>query len=45
MPDAALVDEHVAAIERDGYTILEDVIDPSLVDALADDLARLVRVY
>ncbi len=45
MPDAALIEEPVAAIERDGYTILERVIDPAFVDALADDLTRLERVY
>ena len=34
------VDEHVAAKSpTDGYTIVEDAIEPELVDALADDLA------
>jgi len=36
---------HVQRIDRDGYTILERVIDPALLDALADDLVRLERFY
>jgi ectoine hydroxylase-related dioxygenase (phytanoyl-CoA dioxygenase family) len=32
---------HAARIERDGYTILERVIEPELVAALAQDLQRL----
>ena len=36
-------DAHVARIERDGYTILERVIDLSLIDALAATLERLER--
>jgi ectoine hydroxylase-related dioxygenase (phytanoyl-CoA dioxygenase family) len=39
----AELDAHAARIERDGYTILEKVIDPALLDALADDLARIER--
>ena len=34
---------HLERIERDGFTILESVIEPELVDALADDLLRLER--
>jgi ectoine hydroxylase-related dioxygenase (phytanoyl-CoA dioxygenase family) len=34
---------HRARIEADGFTILEDAIEPALVDALAADLARLTR--
>src|SRR5262249_7459430 len=34
---------HRARIEADGFTILEDAIEPALVDALAADLARLER--
>jgi ectoine hydroxylase-related dioxygenase (phytanoyl-CoA dioxygenase family) len=37
--------EHVARVERDGYTILEGVLEPDLVDELVDDLARLERLY
>ena len=40
-------DDDVAAhrerIARDGYTIVEDAIEPELVDALDDDLLRLER--
>jgi ectoine hydroxylase-related dioxygenase (phytanoyl-CoA dioxygenase family) len=32
---------HVERIRKDGYTIMEDAIEPDLVDALADDLRRL----
>ncbi len=35
------VDEHLARIEADGYTIIEDAIDPDHLDALVADLARL----
>lgn len=37
------VDEHAARIAKDGYTILEDVLDPALVDALDEDLARIEK--
>jgi ectoine hydroxylase-related dioxygenase (phytanoyl-CoA dioxygenase family) len=43
--DAATLDSHVVAIARDGYTVVEDAIEPDLVDALNDDLRRLERVY
>ena len=33
--------EHLARIERDGYTIVEDAIEPALIDELAEDLSRL----
>jgi ectoine hydroxylase-related dioxygenase (phytanoyl-CoA dioxygenase family) len=32
---------HLARIERDGFTVVEDVIPPAHADALAADLARL----
>jgi ectoine hydroxylase-related dioxygenase (phytanoyl-CoA dioxygenase family) len=37
-------DAHIAAIAEQGYTIVPDAIDTSLVDALADDLLRLERL-
>src|SRR5687767_3021598 len=37
------LDAHAERVERDGYTILEGVIEPELLDALGDDLARLER--
>jgi ectoine hydroxylase-related dioxygenase (phytanoyl-CoA dioxygenase family) len=37
------LEAHAARIARDGYTILEDAIDPALIDALAADLLRLER--
>src|SRR5262249_53973956 len=36
---------HAARIDRDGYTILERVIEPAFVAALVDDLARLEAFY
>jgi hypothetical protein len=36
---------HAERIDRDGYTILEGVIEPELRDALNDDLVRLERFY
>jgi ectoine hydroxylase-related dioxygenase (phytanoyl-CoA dioxygenase family) len=38
---AVNLDRHVDALDRDGYTVLECVIEPDVVDALADDLLRL----
>jgi ectoine hydroxylase-related dioxygenase (phytanoyl-CoA dioxygenase family) len=37
------VDAHAARIAEDGYTIVEDAIEPDLIDALNDDLLRLER--
>jgi ectoine hydroxylase-related dioxygenase (phytanoyl-CoA dioxygenase family) len=36
---------HLAAIERDGFTIVEDAIEPALCDALAADLLRIEREH
>ncbi|MFM7142098.1 MAG: phytanoyl-CoA dioxygenase family protein [Alphaproteobacteria bacterium] len=36
-------DEHLRRIERDGFTIVEDAIEPDLLDALDEDLLRLER--
>ncbi|MEO7091714.1 MAG: phytanoyl-CoA dioxygenase family protein [Polyangiales bacterium] len=33
--------QHVARVQQDGYTIVEDAIEPALLDGLASDLARL----
>src|SRR5512147_1934365 len=35
------IDEHVARIERDGYTVVEDAIEPALVDELVAAIDRL----
>jgi ectoine hydroxylase-related dioxygenase (phytanoyl-CoA dioxygenase family) len=45
MGDDARIGSAIAEIERDGYTILEGVIEDGLVDALNQDLARLEREY
>jgi ectoine hydroxylase-related dioxygenase (phytanoyl-CoA dioxygenase family) len=34
---------HLLAIQRDGYSIIENAVQPALCDALADDLLRLER--
>lgn len=39
--DAAQIDQHLARIEVDGYTIIEDAIDPELNDSLRDTLRGL----
>jgi ectoine hydroxylase-related dioxygenase (phytanoyl-CoA dioxygenase family) len=39
--DQASIAAHVGRIASDGYTIVADAIEPDLVDALAEDLARL----
>lgn len=35
------LEHHVAAMERDGFTVIENAIEPALLDALASDLLRL----
>lgn len=42
LSDAALK-THLARIEADGFTVLERVVEPELLDALAEDLARIER--
>jgi len=39
------IDEHLTRIAADGYTILEGVLAPDLVDSLADDLMALERAF
>ena len=39
------IDEHASRIATDGYTILEGVLAPDLVDTLADDLMRLEHAF
>jgi ectoine hydroxylase-related dioxygenase (phytanoyl-CoA dioxygenase family) len=39
------IDEHVARVAADGYTILERAIEPDVVDALNADLERLEHAY
>ena len=41
MLDDATIDTHVGNVARDGYTILEDVIEPARVEALLGDLRSL----
>ena len=41
--DATTADRHAAEIAERGYTIVEDAIEPDLVDAVHDDLLRLER--
>jgi ectoine hydroxylase-related dioxygenase (phytanoyl-CoA dioxygenase family) len=39
------IDEHVARVAADGYTILEHAIEPEMIDALTTDLDRLERDF
>jgi len=41
--DATNLEAHIARIEADGYTIVEDAIEPELVGALLDTIRRLQR--
>jgi ectoine hydroxylase-related dioxygenase (phytanoyl-CoA dioxygenase family) len=43
MPSDRSISEHREEIARQGFTIVVDAIDPSVVDALNDDLVRLER--
>jgi ectoine hydroxylase-related dioxygenase (phytanoyl-CoA dioxygenase family) len=43
--ESGRLEDHVARIARDGYTILENAIEPALIDELAADLERLERHY
>jgi ectoine hydroxylase-related dioxygenase (phytanoyl-CoA dioxygenase family) len=37
------VRDHVERVRKDGYTILDDAVEPQLIDALAEDVRRLER--
>jgi ectoine hydroxylase-related dioxygenase (phytanoyl-CoA dioxygenase family) len=41
--DATVSAEHAARIARDGYTIVEDALEPDFVEALDADIQRLER--
>ena len=43
MLDLTTIQRHVAKIEADGYSIVENAIEPDFVDALVADLGRLER--
>jgi ectoine hydroxylase-related dioxygenase (phytanoyl-CoA dioxygenase family) len=43
--DAATIEKHATAMDRDGYTILERVIEPDLLDAVTADLRRLETFF
>lgn len=43
MVEAQKIDEHAGRIARDGYTVVEDLIDAAAADALRDDIERLER--
>ena len=38
-----MLDEHLQAIARDGYTILENVVDPGWMDEIIDAIASIGR--
>jgi ectoine hydroxylase-related dioxygenase (phytanoyl-CoA dioxygenase family) len=37
------IELHVERVQRDGYSVVEDAIEPALIDALEEDLARIER--
>lgn len=41
--NTSLITDHARDLETKGWTVLEDAVDPALIDALADDLHRLER--
>jgi ectoine hydroxylase-related dioxygenase (phytanoyl-CoA dioxygenase family) len=41
--DSTSLDQHVARVETDGYTVVEDAIEPELVAELRDTIRRLER--
>ena len=43
MLDRTAIETHLARIARDGYTVIENAIEPDLVEALHADLLRLER--
>jgi ectoine hydroxylase-related dioxygenase (phytanoyl-CoA dioxygenase family) len=43
--DAGTIEAHIEAVARDGYTILENAIEPDFIDALCADLERLEADY
>jgi ectoine hydroxylase-related dioxygenase (phytanoyl-CoA dioxygenase family) len=45
MLDAASLDLHAERIAREGYTVLENAIEPDLVDALQEDLLQIERKF
>ena len=45
MLSAEQVKQHEERIARDGYSILENAIEPDFIDALAEDLLRLEREH
>ncbi len=45
MLDPVSLKQHAERVARDGYTIVENAIEPDLVDALHDDLLRVEREH
>jgi ectoine hydroxylase-related dioxygenase (phytanoyl-CoA dioxygenase family) len=43
--EPTLVEQHLARIERDGFTIVEDAIEPDLLEAISEDLLRIEREH
>ncbi len=41
--DDVTIEAHAAKVRAEGWTVLEDAIDPELIDALNEDLLRLER--
>ena len=45
MLDAATLERHAGRIARDGYTVVENAIEPDLLEALREDLLRLEKEH
>ena len=43
--ESTAVEQHLARIERDGFTIVEDAIEPDLLEAISEDLLRIEREH
>jgi ectoine hydroxylase-related dioxygenase (phytanoyl-CoA dioxygenase family) len=43
MLDSAVLDAHALRLDRDGFTVVENAIEPALLDGLVEELARLER--
>lgn len=43
MLDPKQISDHLARVERDGFTVIEQAFDPALADALLADVDRLVQ--
>jgi ectoine hydroxylase-related dioxygenase (phytanoyl-CoA dioxygenase family) len=43
--DRTFIDEHIARVDDQGYTVIENAIDPVLIDELAEAIVALEKKY